>query len=267
MDANKIAMNVDKCKLCLRENQELQASHLIPAAMYERVCESGAKNPNPVILTRKRVVQSSRQITTYLLCRECEQRFSKNGEEWMTGQVLDGKKDFPLLDRLKEGAPFRVGAAYEAYSGTAVGVDTEKLAYFGLSVLWRASVAKWWISSTETTAIDLGEHQEPIRRFLLGETGFPHDVLAIATVCTDFDSQGCFYPPCAVPQNPFRAYSLLTLGVSFRFFMGADVPPEFRAFCCVHSSDRRITVANHRESSHHSFGHLFASAKPSQGLL
>src|SRR6266849_6255361 len=40
MDANKIAMNVDKCKLCLRENQELQASHLIPAAMYERVCES-----------------------------------------------------------------------------------------------------------------------------------------------------------------------------------------------------------------------------------
>ena len=259
-------MNLGKCKLCLRENQELQAGHLIPAAMYERVFESGAKNPNPVILTRKHAVQSSRQMTTYLLCRECEQLFSKNGEEWMTGQVFDGEKAFPLLDRLKVAAPFRATAAYEAYSGTAVGIDTEKLAYFGLSVLWRASVAKWWISSTETTTIDLGEHQEPLRRFLLEETGFPHDVLVCAIVCTDFDSQGCFYPPCAVPQNPFRAYSLLTLGVSFRFFLGTNVPPEFRTFCCVHSSEKRITIANCKESSHHSFGHLFATAKPSQGL-
>ena len=114
--------------------------------------------------------------------------------------------------------------------------------------------------------VDLGAYEEPLRKFLLGEELFPADGVAIVTVCTDFESQGCFFPPCSIREGVVAGYSLLVLGVSFRFFFGPDVPNEFRRFCCAQSPRKMVIVADHREQSLHSYGHLFQTAKESRKL-
>lgn len=183
----------------------------------------------------------------------------------MSGQVFDGT-DFPLLSRLKVAMPDWERNDHTAYSGAACGIDTVKLVYFGASVLWRASLRRWTIGTTETTTVDLGVHQEPLRKFVHCEAPFPTDGVAIVTVCTDFESQGCFFTPCAIREAITTGYSMLLLGVSFRFFFGANVPREFRQFCCVHSSRKRIIVADHSKQSQHSYGHLFQTAKESRKM-
>jgi hypothetical protein len=67
-----------------------------------------------------------------------------------------------------------------------------------------------------------------------------------------------------VREGVVHGYSLLVLGVYFRFFFGPNVPDEFQRFCCVHSN--RVIVADLREQSLHSYGHLSRTAKESAGL-
>ncbi len=215
-----------------------------------------------MIITANAAQVSSRQVTAHELCWDCEQLFRQNGEDWMARQVFQGA-DFPLLNRLQFAIPAWERHNHTAYSGSACGVDTTKLVYFGASVLWRSSLRHWTTSPTETTTVDLRPNQESLRTFLLGETSFPAGVV-IVTACTDYESQACFFPPCAIREGVVPGYSLLVLGVSFRFFFGPGVPADFQRFCCVQHT--RIVVANHREQSLHSYGHLSRTAKESTGL-
>jgi hypothetical protein len=255
-------MPLGLCELCLKQ-KDLQVSHLIPASAYRIIRKS--QGSAPVMLTAKRVGISSRQVTAHELCWECEQLFRQNGEDWVARHVFQGT-EFPLLNRLRVAMPDWEQPNHIAYSGSACGIDTTKLAYFGASVLWRSSLRQWTIGSTETTTVDLGPHQEPLRRFLHGEAQFPADGVVIVTVCTDFESQGCFFSPCAIRDGIVRGYALLMLGVYFRFFLGPNVPSDFRKFCCVHSPRNRIVVADHHNESQHSYGHHFKTAKESPKL-
>jgi hypothetical protein len=250
------------CKLCLKF-KELQQSHLISAFAYRIIRKS--QGSAPVMLTAKRVGVSSRQVTANELCWDCEQLLRDNGEDWMAQQVFQGD-EFPLLNRLEFAVPDWEQADHIAYSGAACGVDTAKLVFFGASVLWRASLRRWTIGTTETTTVALGPNQEPLRKFLLGEAAFPGDGVAIVTVCRDFESQGCFFPPCSIRDGAAAGYALLVLGVYFRFFFGPEVPHNFRKFCSVQSPRKRIIVADHRKESQHSYGHLFQTAKVSGEL-
>lgn len=79
------------------------------------------------------------------------------------------------------------------YSGRAMGIDTEALGFYALSILWKGSVHKWKTFKDQESAVDLGKYQEPSRRYLAGEAGFPDGVYVIATACTDKGSPGmCF---------------------------------------------------------------------------
>ena len=249
-----------QCKLCLNF-EDLQQSHLISAFAYRIIQKS--QGLAPVMLTAKRVNASSRQVTAHELCRNCEQLFSENGEIWMAKQVFQGS-DFPLLNRLRVAVPDWEFPSHAAYSGAACGIDTQRLVYFGASVLWRASLRRWTIGTAETTTVDLGVHQEPLRKFLLGEP-FPEGVV-IVTSCTDFESQGCFFTPCAIREGIVSGYSFLLLGVYYRFFFGPNVPDDFRKFSCVNSTPNRIIVANQSQQSLHSYGNLFKTAKESRKM-
>jgi len=193
------------CKLCLR-NEELQRSHFLPAFLYRLSLDRRAGNPNPVVMTRSVAVSTSKQMRYYLLCPNCESRFSEHGEKWIARQVYNGR-DFPLLDRLNVALPLHATPHLQIFSGTDAGIDTSKLAYFALSLLWRASVHKWAMINGKTTSVDLGIYEEPIRRFLVGETSFPSDAVVVATACTDWVSQETVFPPTAVPENRHIVFS------------------------------------------------------------
>jgi hypothetical protein len=201
------------------------------------------------------------QVKDYLLCAECAERFNKYGETWAAGQVYDGKH-FPLLQRLILALPFLETPRLRGVSGVAAGIDTDKLAYFGLSILWRAAAHKWKMLDGRTTSVDLGTYEDPIRRFLLGETTLPSNMIVVATACTDWLSQGSFYTPCAVRGNPFTAYAFLARGISFTVLVGSDLPTSMQELCCVTSSRKPVFAADHRAKSVHSFLHPYGTASP-----
>jgi hypothetical protein len=216
--------------------------------------------PDPIAITSKITVRTSKHVKDYLLCQDCEHLFNTNGEHWVMQQVYNGK-NFPLFERLKLALHVYADPRLQAYSGTAVGIDTGKLAYFALSVLWRASVHNWALHDGQTTSMSLGAYEEPIRRFLSGEAAFPVNVMVLTTVCTDAPSRESFSVPCLVPDNPFTAYALLTRGISFRVLVGDNLPQQQRELCCFTGARRLIFVASCLDKSLSAFAHLVATSK------
>jgi hypothetical protein len=92
---------IEQCKLCL-QTRALQDSHLMPAALYRQGRLDGDANPYTTMVTARGKFQTSKEIKDYILCRECEQRFNRNGERYTMSQVTQkGGKSFPLFQTLK----------------------------------------------------------------------------------------------------------------------------------------------------------------------
>jgi hypothetical protein len=180
--------------------------------------------------------------------------------------VWNGER-FPLADRLAVASPISSTQEFIVYSGTAVGIDTEKFAYFVLSVLWRAAVHQWDLPfGGKTTVLDLGELQEPIRLYLLGKSGMPQDVAILLTVCIDPASMGSFYTPSRIPNIPNRAFGLLTLGVNFTVNIGREIDDNARRVCCVKSPERVISLRNCEDKLIGPYADLMKTSKISQAL-
>lgn len=82
------------------------------------------------------------QITSPLLCRDCEQRLKQRGESEVIRHIAPKavKKLFPLHDHLgaqKTKENFRELKRYDEH---AVGLDTDKFANFRLSLVGRGAV-------------------------------------------------------------------------------------------------------------------------------
>ena len=160
------------CKLCER-HQRLCVSHLLPRGVY--VHSRGPRDSLPYIATARGEHPSQHQYKQHLLCSECEERFNENGEKYVLGLMNSRNQNFPLRNILNQSRA-TASAHWSQYSAKDTPtIDREKLAYFGLSVFWRASVATWKdASGISEIRINLGEkYNEEIRRYLLGETGFP----------------------------------------------------------------------------------------------
>ena len=212
------------CRLCGSEG-DLQKSHYMPKALYPK---------QSVVVTRKITMPTDVQMKAYLLCGKCEKRFNENGEDevlrWLAPK---SKKTFPLLDRLMVSRPRQNGQSFLGFSGPDVGVDSDKFAYFALSILWRAAVRRWLMpDGRHTSPIYLEAYEEPIRKFLLGQRPFPTTTTVVVTVCTDALSREIFSTPSETRGNPHKSYGLVARGVEFRVVMGTDVPIAIRQICC-----------------------------------
>jgi hypothetical protein len=97
------------------------------------------------------------------------------------------------------------------------GIDRQKLGYFALSVFWRGSVHVWRGSSKKAPVIQLGEYEEPIRRYLLGETPFPAGIAVMPFVCTDQFSQSVFYEPSRGNDADATTWTFMARGLNFVF--------------------------------------------------
>lgn len=231
-------MPTGQCPLCLQQ-RTLVDSHLAPKAMYKYAADPDEDGGAPMVVTRGGRRRVTRQVKQYLLCSECDNRLNKYGENYALQQVWNGSR-FPLLDRLNLALTVRGSADGEVYSGLASGIDTEKLAYFALSVLWRAGVSEWRTSKGTTHRVDLGSHQESLRAYLHGETGFPSEASVMATVCTDIYSRIFYMPSPAILRMspPVPAFSFTALGVNFLIVLGPFAPEQI---CCVRSPKRLIS--------------------------
>ena len=217
------------CKLCLH-TKTLQHSHFLPAALYRKSRQEGARNPNPLLLSAVGNVQTSQQIRDYVLCRECEQLFSSKGERYAMSQVQHRGR-FPLLQTLRAVPPSKVSTDYAWYTrATTASIDREKLTYFALSVFWRASAHQWPKGETN---VNLGAHQEPVRKYLLGEAALPSNLTLLLVVCTDVLAQNTFYLPSLGSTELVLTYTFQARGMNFFLNIGLDMPPMLRALCLI----------------------------------
>jgi hypothetical protein len=160
------------CPLCL-EDKEIVSSHLIPQAMYD-YCRT--VDSEPVIMTSRIVMQTSRQVQHTLLCHDCEDILNKGGESWLLPLLATMDKKFPLLDIIERFEPDVVDGELRAYAaGRNPAIEIQKLIHFTVGVFWKASIHSWE-GGNKTPRIELGPYGERVRTFLRGETPFPKNM-------------------------------------------------------------------------------------------
>jgi hypothetical protein len=229
---------VGQCALCL-ETRTLQRSHLIGKAIYALNRDD---DNDPVMMTPERTIITSRQMWQHLLCRDCEQLISKRGEDYVS-RLIQRRPDFPLLEKLNVALYYAKEPNLVAYSGSAIGIDTDKLAYFAISMVWRSGVCAWRTLGKQTTGVSLGELKEPFRKYLVGETDFPSNIAVTVTVSEDLPSRFNTFAPSTQVKSPTKTFSFLMRGLWFHIVTNPD-RVFVENFCCVNSARKTILRRN-----------------------
>lgn len=140
------------CKLCQNE-ADLQQSHYLGRALYKLCSDDGEL---PVLISQNLVIQGQKQIKDYVLCRNCEQRFTTLGEDYLM-RMLNRKNGFRMMELIRANPTRRVEGEYSVYCATHMGIDTDMLAYFALSVIWRGVYIWRTFDGRTTGGLQLGD--------------------------------------------------------------------------------------------------------------
>jgi hypothetical protein len=228
MVLEKPAMPVGTCKLCLKVG-DLLKSHMMPAALY------GDRRKEFQVTTLSGTVMTKTQMKQHLLCRDCEQRFDRNGESHVLGAIAPkNSRAFPLHDRMKIAYPRDSDSSSSRFFGPDFRLDMDQFAYFAVSVVWRATVGQWVMQDGNLTQeAKLGVFQENMRKYLLGEISFPSDMAVIVAVCSDLESRKRFFHPSGFVEANCINFRFLARGVFFRVMMGYAMSPYLREWSCT----------------------------------
>ena len=227
------------CALCCEPNKILQDSHLIPRAVYEVCRTPDLKNPSPVIVTKKVVLQAPHQISDYLLCKNCENRFNSRGESWILARLpRDGVSPlYGALSKLQSVGSYGEDRLY--VTAGCPDIDTQKLVYFAMSVYWRASVQRWKHLGGEV-GIQLGKYEEPLRKWLMDEDSFPRNMAIVVCIPPSPQALAMTYGPRAMQNSRFHVFTLYVPGVEFILFVGNRLPEDAVVACAQNTAEKFV---------------------------
>lgn len=234
------------CALC-RRTQDLQRSHLLPRSLY-RFLRSASDNPNPVFLAAGTRLVTSKQAWKHLLCRDCEQRFHRNGEDWVLRRLLEPGSSFPLLELLERSASVSQQGEMRWYNAASVtGVEPSKLQHFALSVFWRAAVADWNIHGERINRPDFGKsYSESIRSLLAGDTTtIPNAALQVVVCDNPTPIAASLLFPIGGREDAGWMYRFLVPGVQFVLWLGSRLPRVVTSNSVCSIAEPRIGCLNY----------------------
>lgn len=216
----------------------------MPAGILRSLFERSLDNPEPVLVSSRIIINTTKPIVKDLLCAECEELFNKGGEAWIS-QIIARRGSFPLARAVQSCPRVVDDANLVVYSCKGnPEIEIEKLTYFALSMFWRSSAVDW-SSIAPVPRIVLGEREEPVRQFLRRDAPLPSDIVLIVTLWTHEPSNLQVVLPAESRQvASFNAFTMSIPGIQFVLFTGADVPADVRAQCVCSSDDQAIAVAN-----------------------
>lgn len=232
-------MEVGTCKFCLERNKPLVESHLAPAALYD-LCGAGGEF---VIMTSEVVTFTGRHLKHPLLCKECDESFSTNGEGWTLPLLatIDGK--FPFFDILRKVPPDVSDSELMVYAaGRNSDIDVQKLTHFALGVFWKASVHTWSQKRTENR-IELGPYREELREFLRGQAPFPRHVALTIGVLPPPVRQISFCQPYRGSSSETHNFTFYVPGIIFALSVGKRIG-EIKKHCFYSHQLHPIIVAD-----------------------
>jgi hypothetical protein len=236
-------MVAGKCALCLKETI-LKLSHYLPAGIYRILRDKDEKNPHPWKITERSSLQTSKQLSAYLLCGDCEQRFDKNGENWVLRNCYKSDKTFPLAEILSSRKPdlSEPNSATKIYCASKIdGINISALAYFALSVFWRGSIYPW--NNNGTIPVNFGPFQNSIRSYLLDLEGFPRDS-ALWVIVRKGAAQDLAYPPVGARTNNIHTYRFVIPGLTFILAVSKNITSTHRNVCIIHGENNPITFTS-----------------------
>jgi hypothetical protein len=257
------------CKLCLTE-ADLLDSHYLPKRLYSMNMAKTLKNPNPVTLSHGKAKQISDQLRGYTFCAQCENRLSKNGEQWVLAHLpRDYKDPFPLQDALIPAAPSIIGDNINIYEGRNLAAfDMDQLIYFGISVFWRGACREWKSSKGAIAPpVDLGEYYEPIRQFLLGGP-FPQNVHIVVLVHNLKPVWNAAIPVQRGKNGYGDFYWFYANGLGFMLYLADQFPRNAESLCAKHGGNGPVVVDKAFGSMVHAFlRELLQESQKSEGVL
>jgi len=233
-----------QCKLCLKTGVALKNSHFISAGIYKRLRDKNEKNPNPWMLSKTTAVQTSRQITAYLLCKDCEQRFNKNGEDWVLKHCLQEDGNFPLASILASRVPDISSSdpTRVYYASKIPEINISALAYFAASIFWRGSIYGW--NDDGSIPVKLGPFQEEFRQYLMELKMFPRDCTLLVLVREGKDIDRLTFTPLSERIDNFHVHKFPMPGLAFTLAVGKNIPIKFRPACFVYGSNNPIVMTS-----------------------
>jgi len=229
-----------KCKLCLLE-KPLCDSHLAPAGLY-KYCK--AAQLGPVRMTAEEISVANEEVTTYLLCEQCEQRLNRDGENWLLPKLATIEKKFPFYDMLTEVAPDTSedgSAAYACSRNRKIGF--RKLTNFAVGVFWKASVHSWR-KNKSGPMIQLGKYGEEFRRFLVGKGRFPKHATLVVGVSPPENAVIGFMMPHFRGVSTCHQFVFYVPGIIFVLQVGKQISDYERQLCFYSAPLHPIIVAD-----------------------
>jgi hypothetical protein len=235
-------VSVDICKMCL-ESKPLCDSHLMPRGLYN-YCRSD--DSEPVMFNGTVMMQTSRQIHDYLLCKQCEDILNRGGEDWLLPLLatVDGK--FPLHEMLRQRQPLFDEPDFVVYSCNDIpDIPPADLAHFGLGIFWKAAVHSWSGSETEPM-INLGPYTDPIRLFLRGGP-YPTNIAMAVVVFPPPVKHISFGNPHTLAGAMPRQHFFYMLGVQMVIFLRKTLEDDIRMMDVYSQAQHPIVVKDFSE--------------------
>lgn len=207
--------HMGKCALC-GEHTVLKDSHLIPKWAYRRLQKTDEGRTDPIRIEGGSAVQTSDQVTMYLLCAACEHRFSTREDYVSRLTQTDPEGTLKILGSVTRQAP-PLAEVVQLDSE----LDIDAIVYFAASVIWRSCVMKHGCT--------LGERYElAFRRYLLGETDFPSNVASMNLVILEpsglvrHPERYVSFPSSSKVPNAWL-HGFTVCGLTFRCFVGGSL--------------------------------------------
>jgi len=261
-------MSLGICRLCL-EVAHLENSHLLPKSLYKLIKRADGGDDHPVVVSRETALETSKQVSDYLLCKNCEHRFNVGGEKWIIENCWRNETEFPIQEALHAFTP-EPGTAVDlaAYRTDGVaGVEPQRLVFFAASVFWRAAAHHWGgPASYYPVRLDLGPYREELRLYLLNQSPLPSNVVITVTVGRSRDSgenNFMIFPWLYRRQSEFRQYRFVVPGIAFQMIVGKGIPPTLRALCTWRSTNHLVYTSDSlRDSIMDGMARLASKAAP-----
>ena len=234
---------IGECKLCLRDPVVLENSHFLSAGIYRQLRDENGANPNPWLVTSRSAVQTSRQMTAHLLCRDCEKRFSNGGERWVLTRCSKKDGTFPLASVLSSRIPDLSSSESQTkvyFAARIPKIDISALAYFAASIFWRGSIYGW--DTDGSVPVKLGPFPEQFRRYRMGSGPFPLDSRLWIAVREGKKFDRVTYPPCGGRIDKVHVYKFPMPGLAFTLTVSKNIPDTFKNMCFVSGPGNPIVV-------------------------
>lgn len=208
-----------KCRLCGKDSVLIN-SHLMPRSVYKATRCDGSRNNGLIVMDASDAAYSDKQVTQYLLCSCCEDLFNRNGERYFSS-IWNTGDGFNLRESLSGATPESSdGVTSFYYPDSVPDVDSLKIYYLALSIIWRASFSGWKYHNA--SQISLGSYKDNVGDYLLGRCAALDSIFVLVYVDPDDSSRGAVIFPSSMRRSDGWCHGFRSLGIGFQVYIGSS---------------------------------------------